>query len=296
MRQLLAIAEHHSLGRAAAALNLTQPALTKSIRRLEKEIGAQLFDRHPRGMELTVFGQALARHARLLEVGLRDGLAEVEALKGGHVGFVAVGAGPSWLSRFLPLAVSRLLARRPGVKVRVIGGFDDLLMRELREGNIDLVVAALPDQVERDVSIQHLSADDLHVIARSGHPLAGRGTIGLAELLSFPWVLPGKEALLRQRLESAFRSGGLAPPVPLVESDTFSFILETLRLTDCLGYGTSQTIGAEAAVTGLVALDVPDAVRRRGAGVIYRGGSTLSGAAQGLIGELRRICEQSEHN
>ncbi len=292
LRQLLAIAEHRSLGRAASALNLTQPALTKSVRRLELEIGVRLFDRNPRGMELNLFGRTLVRHARLLDVGLRDGLAEVEALKGGKAGFIAVGAGPSWLSRFLPLAVSRLLARRPGVRVRVIGGFNDLLMRELREGKIDVVVAALPNDVAPDITVQHLSADDLHVIARLGHPLAGRVKLELADLLDYPWVLPGREVLVRQRLDAAFRNRGLTPPMPLVETDTFSFILETLRLTDYLGYAASQTVGAEMASQGLVALDVPDAVRRRGAGVIYRSGGALSGAAQELIRELRRVCEQ----
>lgn len=298
MRQLhhvLAIAEHRSIGAAARALNLTQPALTKSIRRLEQEFGVKLFDRLPRGVALTMFGESLVRHGKLMQTELREAQIEIDGLRSGHAGSIAVGAGPSWLSRFLPLAVSRLLASRPGVRVRVAGGFDAALMRLLRQGDLDLVIAALPDRPDRGIMLQPLTADDLKVFARADHPLAGRFGIGLAELQRQPWVMPGREVRSRHRLDLLFESQGLEPPEPVVETDSFSFMLETMRLTDCLGFCTSEAVAMEGA-RGLAPIDAPAAVWRRTAGVIRRSRGTLSGAAAALIKELEAICAEIERN
>src|SRR5258708_4344262 len=207
--QVLSVAEHGSIGKAAMALGLTQPALTKSIRRLEDELAVRLFERQPRGGAPTEFGDILLRHAKLLQIELRDVKGEIEAIKGGHAGSVVIGAGPSWLSRFLPLAVSRLLAKRPSVRVRVWGGFDDMLLRQLRQGDLDVVVAALPERTEPDLAWRPLTVDDLRGGARAGHPLARRRRLALGQLAEQSWVLPRPEVLARQRLDALFLAEGL---------------------------------------------------------------------------------------
>ncbi|MBI1777439.1 MAG: LysR family transcriptional regulator [Proteobacteria bacterium] len=293
--QVLSVAEHRSIGKAAAALGLTQPALSKSIRRLEHELGVTLFERQPRGVTPTEFGEILLRHAKLMQVELREVRGEIEALRGGYAGSVVVGAGPSWLSRFLPLAVSRLLAKRPGVRVRVWGGFDDMLLRQLRQGDLDVVVAALPERPSPDLTWRPLTVDDLRVCARREHPLARRRRIALAQLQQQSWVLPRREVLARQRLDAIFLDKGLAPPNVLIESDSISFILETVRLTDCLGFVTSQAVSTDR-VQGLTLLDVPDALSKRIAGVVHRARGSLSGGARLLIAELETICREVERN
>ncbi len=295
LRHFVAVAEHGSLSRAAGALSLTQPGVTKSVRNLERELGVKLFVRRPRGVELTECGVALLRHAKLVGVQLRDAVAEIRAVSGGEVGEIGVGAGPSWLSRFLPVAVSRLVAKRPGVRVRVVGGFNDRLMRALRDGDLDLLVAALPEGLaEPDLDCVPLTHDVLGVIARRGHPVLDR-RVRPEDLLDYGWVLPGRDVLSRHRLEALFLSRGLTPPQPVIQSDSISFILATLRVSDCLGFATSQIlVGDEAA--DIVPVPVRDISFRRAAGIIHRRRGELSQAAQALVDELRSVCEEFDTN
>jgi LysR family transcriptional regulator of gallate degradation len=296
LRHFLAVAEHGSLSRAAAALRLTQPGLTKSIRKLEQHFATPLFARRPRGVELTGYGLALLRHAKLVTVQIRDAESEVRALAGGEIGTISVGAGPSWLSRLLPAAVSRLVERRPGLRVRVVGGFNDRLMRLLADGDLDLVVAALPDgPMDAGLAALPLTHDVLGVIARKDHPLRCRRTLRATDFLRCKWVLPGRNVLSRQRLESLFHARGLAPPQPAIESDSISFILATLRDSDFLSFATSQILRSTEA-RDILPFEVPALMLRRQAGIVHRAQSQLSGAPAALVNELRQVSRQLDRN
>ncbi len=178
LRQLeyfLAVAKARSMTLAAADLGVAQPTLTKSIQALEEELGVSLFRRQPRGVELTEPGASLLRHAETVNVQMRDAVREIESLRGGTSGTVAIGAGPAWLRRHLPLAVARTLNRNPAMRVRVEGGFDDILLRALRRGEVDFVVAELPTpETARDLSLTPLTSDSLGVACRRAHPLTRR--------------------------------------------------------------------------------------------------------------------------
>src|SRR5258708_8152153 len=102
LRQFLAISERGNLSHAAQALHITQPGITKSMQRLERDIGARIYIRRGRGVELTECGRALLRHAKLIDTQIRDARTEVAAFAGGELGHIRVGAGPAWLSRYLP--------------------------------------------------------------------------------------------------------------------------------------------------------------------------------------------------
>src|SRR5918994_6164046 len=115
IRYFSAVARHGSFSAAAKALGMTQPGLTKAVRRLESSVGCPLFVRLPRGVMLTPQGDALLRHAGLLDVQLQDARHELRALAGGAVGELRIGAGPSWLSRALPGIVAELTAAYPGL-------------------------------------------------------------------------------------------------------------------------------------------------------------------------------------
>ena len=149
----LAIAEEGSLSAAAQRLGVTQPALTKAIRRLEDETGSALFDRNARGVSLTVYGRALLRHARLLTTTLRDAADEIQALRAGLTGEVRLGAGPAWHTNILPEAIRRLRQTSPKIRIKVTGGLDNVLKAQLRAGAFDLVLAVTPE-VSADEPVQ----------------------------------------------------------------------------------------------------------------------------------------------
>ena len=191
-----------SLRAAAQDLGITQPALTKAIRRLEDSFGAPLFDRKARGVTPTVYGTALLRHARDVKAAMGAAWDEVEALRTGSAGLVKIGAGPSWQDAVLPEAIAELRATRPGVRVHVTGGGDDQLKEQLKSGALDFVLAAVPEtpRLEPELAWQPLLADEYCVIADVGHPLRERDEIRPEDLLGYPWILPPATTYMVGRL------------------------------------------------------------------------------------------------
>ena len=294
LRHLIAIGEHASIGQAARSLNMTQPGLTKSIRRLEQTLAATLVVRRSRGVELTPQGRALVAHAKLIQLQVADARRELAAGSGADVARLAIGAGPSWLSRHLPTAVGRVLDDMPGLRVKITGGFNDRLFELLTQGELDVVIAALPDgPLGPDLAAEPLTHDDLHVVARAAHPFAARAILQARDLQQARWILPGREVAARLRLEAVFMARSLAPPFPEIESDSISFILATLRESDFLSFATRQLLtSAEAA--SLVSLAVPGFSVRRKAGLVYRARAVPTRPAELLSGHLRSICKEQQ--
>jgi LysR family transcriptional regulator of gallate degradation len=292
----LKIAELRSMTAAAAALHVTQPTLTKSIKLLEEELGVSLLRRLPRGVELTIYGQSLVRHAQAVRVQLDSAIGELDGLRTGAEGQVMIGAGPSWLRRHLPLALVRALAERPRLKVRVFGGFDEALLRSLRHGDLDFVVAELPPDGAPDLEIEPLTSDMLGLCCRANHPLTRKKRKPTLEsLLTYPWALPANNAGARRKLDSLFISRGLKPPVPTVETESMAFLFAFVRSSDALTFTTSTTTHQPEGA-GLKMLDIPALRTSRGAGIISRRGAWLSPAAQSVITELKAICAADPKN
>lgn len=299
LRQLeyfLAVAKWLSITRAAADLAVAQPTLTKSIHALEEELGVQLFDRLPRGVQLTAFGHSLLRHAETVNVQVQDALNEIEWMRGGTVGTVSIGAGPAWLRRHLPVCLARTMKCNPAMRVRIVGGYDDALLRALRRGELDFVVAELPSpEVSQDLSIERLTADELGTCCRSGHPLAGKGKLELAQLLDFPWILPPRSTRASQRVRALFIAASLPPPEGVLETESMAFMIQMLLYSDSLSFSVSTTLELREA-NGLTMLEVskPSAVRE--AGIISRKDGWVSPAAMAIISELRAHCAVEPKN
>ena len=156
IRQLeyfLSVAAHRSMTVAARTLGISQPTLTKTIHALETELGVPLFERMPRGVNLTQYGVSLLKHAQAIHVQFGDAKREIDSLSGGRYGTVMIGAGPAWLRRHLPQAVARATSKNPSIKVSVEGGYDDALMGALRRGEIDMVLADSRQKNRRAISI-----------------------------------------------------------------------------------------------------------------------------------------------
>jgi DNA-binding transcriptional LysR family regulator len=290
VRYFKAVARHGSFSAAAKALGMTQPGLTKAVRRLEASLDCALFVRLPRGVALTEQGQTLLRHAGLLEVQLLDARGEVQALGRGAVGVLRIGAGPSWLSRALPRIVAELSARYPGLTFQVEGGFNRSLTEALRAGDLDLVVSALPDRSPAGLQAMALTTDTISVVAGQHHPLRKKRRPQPSSTLAYPWVLPGRDVLLRLRLEALFRVAGLEPPAAKIESDSISFIGAVLRNSDMLSFATSQVLRSE--MGGVAPLFIPGLAMTRSAGILYRSSAGVTPAMRALIEAIKRLAQE----
>lgn len=287
----LAVAKHGGVSKAARALGVAQPAVTKSIQRLEQRYGAALFERLPRGMQLTPVGQALARHAQLIDIEYRNAEAEISAIVGTHRGTINIGAGPTWLRNYLPQAVARLHASRPNVSVRIHSGSYDSLSPKLQDGDIDILLSALRlHEFQADDLITHeiLVEDILVLIARKQHPLARLEKIPPEALMEYPWAVSIYDAQNREVLETLFRRNGLPTPMPAVESFSIGFVLSVLREGNYLSFQASHHLASPEA-KGIVPLKFPSFSWQRVAGVSFRNTGTRPPAANLLLRELKAV-------
>lgn len=287
----LAVSELGSLRAAAKRVGVTQPALTKAIHRLEDEAGVKLIERSARGVRLTGFGEVMLRHSRTFTAALREAQEEIAALRDGSAGQVRIGAGPSWERAILPEAIARFCRARPSVRLQVTGGTDDALKTQLRQGSLDFVLAATADSpgLDPDLDWRSLITDEYRVIAASSHPLRGRAGLRLADLASFPWVLPSRQSHMVERLHVMFRTAGLKPPDPAIETDIVPLKLQLMRDGAYLSFHAAGHL-SELNAGFVQPLDVAGASWRRAAGIILRRGAAPGVAAQALIAEIEACC------
>ena len=293
LRHVLALSEHRSLARAAQALGISQPALSKSLRKLEAYLGVELFERTPRGVLPTEFGRELTQHARAIAVGIHEAERAMGAIREGVEGRVAIGSAPSVIAHVLPIATARLLRRRPDLKVTVVVGLHDRLFEWLRNGEIDVVISNLTeDSSDPDFRQETLYTDRVVVASRPGHPLAGRN-VPKEEIQRYRWVLPSQAIVTRQHLELLCKTHGLKPPVVAIETNALAFMRAMLMETDYLGYLPAIVMqpGRECAGTAPAGLRWLD--WDRPVGLTVRRSGVLSPACELLIAELRKVCRES---
>lgn len=286
----LRTAELGNISKAAEALNVAQPTLSKAIQQLEHQLRATVFLRTAHGVEVTPVGERLLRHAKLVAAQVSDAIEEVEAMRDGSAGQVRVGAGPSWVRRKLPEAIAAVLAERPGLQVSVAGGFDERLLQGLEDGALDFVVAEKPlSGGGQHYDYEPLTDDALIVMGRPDHPLAGRRGIPPAEALAADWALPPQHTLARRKLDGRIISLGEAPPAPLITSNSQTFLLTFARYHDVLLYTTRSMLQIPEGCE-LVEIDVPELATSRAAGLIFRKPTLLTPAAAFVAETLKAVC------
>ena len=289
---LIVIAEQGSLRAASGRLRVTQPTLTKAMRRLEDEVGAPLFHRTSRGVTLTVYGDAVLRHARAIRASVMEAQQEVAALKQGLGGRVRIGAGPSWQRSVLPDAVEAFRQDWPRVHLDITGGMDDHLKMRLRAGELDLVLAAMPGAApaEPDLTGHALIDDEYGVIARASHPLAQTsGPIPLSALVDQTWILPARSSMMVMRLTAIFHANGLPPPDAIVVTDISLLKTRLMLEADYLSFHALNQL-RESNAGPIVPLGVPDARWRRSAGIMMRRGIAPSPAASAMVSAIEQVC------
>jgi DNA-binding transcriptional LysR family regulator len=131
LNAFLNVARLGSVGAATTALSVTQPAVSRTLRKLEQQLGVQLFLRHSTGMQLTAFGQSLLPHATLLETGLNRALEEIDLLRGASKGMARVGILPSLVLDIIPTVLNNVRVKLPGLQLHVVEAPNHQLTRAL---------------------------------------------------------------------------------------------------------------------------------------------------------------------
>lgn len=227
------LAEHGSMLRAAEALAVSQPACSKLLQQLEELAGAALFKRHPRGMTPTVEGAIFVHHARLALGEIGRATDAVSALRAGLTGTIALGTEATSATTLVPHAIALMKTRYPLVTISVELAFSEVLIRDLRSGRLDLVIArsgGMADQAELDHEGLRPSTHALAV--RADHPLLATREIEWSSLLGYCWILPPAGNVMRASLAVHLRDRGLALPCQVVETAALPVVTALLRQGD----------------------------------------------------------------
>lgn len=243
---LVAVVETGNFSLAARRSGVSQPSLHRLARDLERLSGVTLLRRGSRGVEPTQAALALARHARLAFAELRQGFEELDAARGIDRGRIVVGTLPLARSAILPDAINALAAVRPDVAVGVVDGPYDDLLHGLRHGVLDLIIGALrvPPPVA-DVLQETLFHDSLAVVSRTGHPLAARRRLTVADLAGYPWVVPTSGPPTRTHFDALFAGAGMTVPAGLVEASSMVLIRGLLLGSDRLTLVSARQVEPE---------------------------------------------------
>jgi DNA-binding transcriptional LysR family regulator len=265
LRALLALADAGSYVSAAQQTGLSQPALHRAVRDIERLAGAPLVERRGRGVALTDAGRRVARGLRLAVGAIAAGLADIAELAGEGTGSLAVGAMPMARARLLPEAMARLHRTDPRAAMQVVEGAHRELIDLLRDGRIDLTLGALrdpppgPDVVQRALFTARLS-----VVARADHPLVRSGRHDIAALGAFPWILAGRNTPLEAQWRRLF-AGAPLPQTP-IECGSVMTIRGLLLAGDYLTLLSPDQVWVELelGLLGLVGPPIADSVRTIG--------------------------------
>jgi DNA-binding transcriptional LysR family regulator len=293
LQNVIAVIERGSLGRAAAALNVSQPALTKSIQRLEERLGVPLFTRDSKGMRPTIYAEALQPHAHGIAAGVEQALREIEAMRSGIRGTVKIAAGPLVTSDILSTAIVRLMREHPFVRVNIHTAIGDHMPALLR-GEYDFILAQLPLGTHPQGLLQReLVNDRVSIIARAGHPLTRKARIRAKDLLDYKWVLPEPGHHHRRRFARVFEAENLLIPEPDIECSSTEFIKSVVSHTDHLGLIAQMGIKKEGP-DKTVEVDIDSPFMLRPIGIVWRQHQVLSKPSRLLMTTIERTCATTQ--
>ena len=280
------IAQHGNVRRASEALDLSPPALSKSLRRLEKSLQAKLVKRTSKGVELTAVGTALLAQVQRIRLTLADVTREAADLTQGLAGHLRIGAGPG-VAELLSEAYAKLIEEAPRLTMEISVTDNDVMFPALRNGELDMIF-----NVDSDLSIDGLVQerlfDDYFVVCASArHRLAKAKRLDMNALAGESWVLPPSTVPVRQWLARAFQQHGLRPPRAAVETRSMRLRLQLVAASDNLGFTFRHSVDAAASELRVKELPVKELMWRRSVCVIYRKDGYLSPAASRMIEVLR---------
>ena len=229
---LLAVAQTRSMAKAAQALAVSNPVVSRSISDLEHALGVRLLERTRRGVELTSYGQAMLTRSHAAFDELRQGVKDIEFLSDPSRGEVRIGTTPPLAASFVFAIIDRLSRRYPHIRFRVVaeGANQPTQRQNLKDRAVDLLIfRKVSTVVDEETSFEFLFDSPYVVAAGASNPLTKRRRIELAELMNEPWALPGPDDAFGSFVTDAFRTAGLDYPHPTVITSALEIRANLLR-------------------------------------------------------------------
>lgn len=282
LHAFVAVVEQMSIRGAARVLGLSQPAVTKIVRELEREVGAPLVERSVKGVRLTQFGEAFAPRARLLLADMRRARDEIAQIRDGATGTVSVAVSTSFALTVLPTAFKTFHEQLPAVEVRFSEAVLPSMLDGLRDGRLDFAVAhVVPGTLDPQFESFELFAVRLFVGARKRHPLRHART--LKELHDAEWVLPGDGDVGRNSVLPLFTPHGLEAPRRVIQGQSVTVALALVGHMDLVGLFVEPLAQLAFSQHGIRRIEVEDTLPTLRVCVLQRRGRAQTPAAQCFV-------------
>lgn len=290
-----------SLSRTAKRLNISQPALSKSLRQLEERLATRLLHRTPRGVHPTEMGEAFYHRALNIGAEFRRVYEELENLKGSAIGDIALGVtpGPGILDGVIPKVVTRVTKSRPKLKLTVRSGTVSELLPALKRGELDLLFTVLDERIDaREAKSQLIFQDHFVIIVRAKHPLLASKAVSLKDLLVYRWVLLQDALPLWRGIEDCGRTLQIPAPFAPLESNSVVFVRAMVAQSDYVGllprYAAEASAGAGIRAIPLEHIAehkmLPQLVRPMG--LVHSKESELTPGGRALLRSVLTVCHE----
>lgn len=291
LQTFLEVARQKSVGRAAEILHVSQPAVTKTIRELETELDAALFEKDGRGIRITRYGEVFLRHAGQSVAAIQQGIDSVARAHQSAGPPVRIGALPTVSARIMPSAIELFVAERTGSPIKIVTGENMVLLDQLRVGVLDLVVGRLaaPEQMA-GLRFEHLYSEAVTFVVRSGHPLLRQ--FDFARLRDYTVLMPTRGSIIRPFAERLLIAHGIAELPVEIETVSDSFGRALLRQSDAVWIISEGVVAADLAAGVFERLPIDTSETRGSVGLTTRAGVEVTSALEILMRTVRETVEQ----
>ncbi|MEC2345471.1 MULTISPECIES: cidABC operon transcriptional activator CidR [Paenibacillus] len=280
MQVLIEVARLRSFTKAAEALYITQPTISKTIKAMEEELGVVLFDRVGKKIELTDAGQIIATQAQQIVTSFQNLMAELDDLRNLKKGHLRIGLPPMVGASFFPRVIGEFHQRYPDITIQLFEDGAKKVEQDVAKGLLDVGVAVLPT-VEAELSYFPFVEEKLNLVVHPSHRLAERECVELAELAPDGFVLFREDFTLHDRIIGACAKVGFHPHI-IYESSQWDLISEMVAV----GLGITllpETICREIDDEGVRIIPLVNPVIPWKLGIIWRDDRYLSFATREWI-------------
>ncbi|EBM1966886.1 LysR family transcriptional regulator [Salmonella enterica] len=288
LHTFVAVAQQGTLGRAAETLNLSQPALSKTLNELEQLTGTRLFERGRLGAQLTVPGEQFLTHAVKVLDALNTAGQALNRKEDASADVVRVGALPTAALGILPAAIGRFHQQQKSTSLQVATMNNTMLLAGLKSGEIDLGIGRMSDpELMGGLNYELLFLESLKLVVRPGHPLL-QETITLSRVMEWPVVVSPKGTVPRQNAEALLQSQGCKMPAGCIETLSASLSRQLTVDYDYVWFVPSGAVKEDLRQATLVSLPVPTQSAGEPIGILTRVDIPLSTGAQMLSAAIRK--------
>lgn len=288
LHTFVAVAQQGTLGRAAETLNLSQPALSKTLNELEQLTGTRLFERGRLGAQLTLVGEQFLTHAVKVLDALNTAGQALNRKEGLNSDIVRIGALPTAALGILPSVIGQFHQQQKDITLQVATMNNTMLLAGLKSGEIDIGIGRMSDpELMSGLNYELLFLESLKLVVRPGHPLLHE-TVTLSRVMEWPVVVSPKGTLPRQNAETLLQSQGCKIPTGCIETLSASLSRQLTVDYDYVWFVPSGAVKDDLRRGLLAALPVPTQGAGEPIGILTRVDATLTAGTQTLLSAIRK--------